>query len=152
MGVAVAAAIESKRTLIICPPHLVNKWKREVLIVWPEVDVTILNAISDVNHFFALDNSSPRLAVISHSKAKLGSGWTHAVDAWVPTIPSNLPESERAEREILVNRYQKKRGVLCPDCGGAIRDRQNLPMQIASLKKQKRKMVCHNKIDPKYRH
>ena len=151
MGVAVAAVARSKRTLIICPPHLVKKWKREALIVWPEVDVTILGTISDVDHFFALDTSQPRLAVISHSKAKLGSGWTHAVDAWSPTIEPDLPESEKIEKEVLAKKYQKARGVLCPDCGGRVYDRQNLPMQSGALKKQKRKMVCHSKVDEKYR-
>ena len=79
------------------------------------VDVTILNAISDVNRFFALDTSQPRLAVISHSRAKLGSGWIHAVDAWSPTIEEDLPKPVKTEKEVLARKYQKARGVLCPD-------------------------------------
>ena len=151
MGAAVAAVLNSPRTLIICPPHLVKKWKREALIVWPEVDVTILNAISDVNRFFALSLGQPRLAVISHSRAKLGSGWTHAVDAWSLAIPNDLPESEKTEKEVLAKKYQKARGVLCPDCGGVIKNKENLPMQLAEIKDLKRKMVCHSKVDEKYR-
>ena len=53
MGTAVAACITAKHTIILCPPHLVDKWVREVEITWPAAHAMAITAISEVDLFFA---------------------------------------------------------------------------------------------------
>ncbi|MDR0453666.1 MAG: DEAD/DEAH box helicase [Deferribacteraceae bacterium] len=49
IGISTLNPKKSNRTLIICPPHLVRKWAREIKVTDPNVaDVKILESISDV--------------------------------------------------------------------------------------------------------
>ena len=48
VGTAVAALLNARRTLVLCPPHLVAKWKREVETVWSTCTAHILTTISEV--------------------------------------------------------------------------------------------------------
>jgi SNF2-related domain len=67
------------RSLVVCPPHLVAKWKREVLATIPNVRVEI---ISGYDATVALRNRGPAIGpefyIVSHTKVKLGSKWKPA--------------------------------------------------------------------------
>src|SRR5690606_9330038 len=52
IGAAVAAGRSARRTIVLCPPHLVDKWQREFKAVWPAVRTLHLLTISDVDRFF----------------------------------------------------------------------------------------------------
>ena len=52
IGTAVAACLDAKHTIVLCPPHLVDKWIREVKITWPVAEAMALKTISDVDEFF----------------------------------------------------------------------------------------------------
>ncbi len=79
MGPAVAACIEAKRIIVMCPPHLTAKWEREIRHVIPNVRVMQLKKISDVDAFFAQDASieRPVYGVMKETSARAGSGWEH---------------------------------------------------------------------------
>ena len=62
-----------------------------------------------------------------------------------------MTEEERKERAIVMGRYQRRRGVRCPDCGGPILDKEGVPISVASLKKGRRKLICNHKVEKKYR-
>lgn len=58
----------NKRTLVVCPPHLAEKWVREIQITVKDAKVKILNNISDVdlskpqgNEFWVLKNTKAKL-------------------------------------------------------------------------------------------
>ena len=121
-GIATAAVLNAKRTLVICPPHLVDKWQREAKIVWPAIETMALTSISDVDRFFTKASASPQLAVVAHSKAKLGSGWRHAY-----TTRKDTSGEVRCH---------------CPDCGKLLTDKNELPISQANIKKKKRQIVC----------
>jgi hypothetical protein len=52
IGAAIAAGRRAQRTIVLCPPHLVDKWQREFKAVWPQVRTTHLQTIADVDQFF----------------------------------------------------------------------------------------------------
>ena len=51
-GPATAICIQAARTLVLCPPHLVQKWQREIRHVVPWAQVLVLKTIADVDTFF----------------------------------------------------------------------------------------------------
>lgn len=71
---AIRAALEWKpagRFLVLCPPHLVEKWQREVELEGAKA--VILRSARDIAQLRQMPK--PLFAVLSREKAKLGSGW-----------------------------------------------------------------------------
>lgn len=103
------------RSLVMCPGHLVGKWKREVEDTVPDAEATIARRLSDV---LDLDPDSkperPEYTIVSKDRAKLGY-------AWKPAAPEN------------------REGYLCPDCYGMIVDRDGVPVSYDYLARNRRK-------------
>lgn len=89
IGSAVTALLQAQGnpTLILCPPHLVNKWVREVRDIVPLAFAMPLYRLSDVEQFVReiermrrdpQARHTPSFAVLSKEMAKLGSGWKPA--------------------------------------------------------------------------
>ena len=68
-----------QRILVICPPHLVPKWKREVEMTVPGVRAAIVESITDLERLRLSVGSGPLFAVMSREKAKLSYRWMPAV-------------------------------------------------------------------------
>lgn len=86
---AVSALLQAKGnpTLVLCPPHLVNKWVREIREIVPLAFAMPLYRLSDVEAFVRQvqhmqrdpqARHTPAFAVLSKEMAKLGSGWQPA--------------------------------------------------------------------------
>ena len=108
------------RTLIMCPGHLVQKWKREVEATIPEARAVIVRQLKDVIPFTT--NGRPKIpeyVIISKDKAKLGYAWKPAA-------------TER----------KAKNGLYCPDCGNIITDKDGNPITLTNLKKTRQFCRC----------
>ena len=68
-----------QRILVICPPHLVPKWKREVEQTVPGVRAAIVESITDLERLRLSTGPGPLFAVMSREKAKLSYRWEAAV-------------------------------------------------------------------------
>ena len=79
IGAAAAYMAGFERILIICPPHLVPKWKREVEMTVPGVRTAIVESITDLERLRLSVGSGPLFAVMSREKAKLSYRWMPAV-------------------------------------------------------------------------
>ncbi|NKQ37557.1 MAG: hypothetical protein HF973_18330 [Chloroflexi bacterium] len=109
IGAAIAAGMDAgrgaRRTIVLCPPHLVDKWQREFKAVWPGVVAMHLQTISDVDAFFAerrdgphvprlhgdrhfAGASCPVVGVLKQTTARSASGWEHAYDYGGPACHS----------------------------------------------------------------
>ena len=64
-----------KRVLVLCPPHLVPKWKREIEQTVPGVRAAIVESITDLERLRLSVGSGPLFAVMSREKAKLSYRW-----------------------------------------------------------------------------
>ncbi|MBK8989277.1 MAG: hypothetical protein IPM39_24970 [Chloroflexi bacterium] len=140
MGAGVPAIMAAKgypmnHIIILCPPHLVDKWQREIKFVWPRASAMALTSRQDIDKFFSLPG--PIFGVIKETTARAGSGWAHAYQARLGAI-MHKPRAQDGTFEILHssvltnghakeilpeklhNRLpdlRKRRHVRCPACG-----------------------------------
>src|SRR5215467_2409803 len=114
ISIAAAAALGLKRVLVVCTPHLVSKWRREVKQTVPTATALGAERIGQLEK--ALRETQPPLFVIlSREKAKLGYYWkgyaAHARDG----------------------------ALVCPECRTPIIDRDGLPLTLDVLHRKKHK-------------
>ena len=109
-----------ERILIICPPHLVPKWKREVEMTVPGVRAAIVESITDLERLRLSVGSGPLFAVMSREKAKLSYRWMPAViQRWAVSRGRLIREEETGE---------PFRVPCCPDCTAQVVDKDGVPL------------------------
>ena len=91
IGAAAAHMAGFERILIICPPHLVPKWKREVEMTVPGVRAAIVESITDLERLRLSVGPGPLFAVMSREKAKLSYRWMPAVIRAVGRLEGKAP-------------------------------------------------------------
>lgn len=133
IGAAVIELLDAYPALVICPPHLVPKWIREIEEVIPGAHAVELRKIgrsaedagdvNDVETFLSGYHTAkvsqpgkiPKwVAVVAHTAAKMGSGWQPAT-MW------------RATRHPITGKPVK--ACACPSCGGIVM-KQELGMLV----------------------
>lgn len=111
--------LDAYPAIVLCPPHLVPKWIREIEGTIPNARAMELSRIgrnsdypgdvNDVRHFLQLCQEGKLgkkpVAVIAHTSAKYGAGWEHAV---VRKMFVDEEDGQRFE------------ALSCPDCGAPI--------------------------------
>ena len=118
-----------ERILIICPPHLVPKWKREVEMTVPGVRAAIVESITDLERLRLSVGSGPLFAVMSREKAKLSYRWMPAViQRWATSRGRLIREEETGE---------PFRIPCCSDCTAQIVDKDGAPLTDADLNRRK---------------
>ena len=148
MGAAVPAVMAAKgfpmaHIIVLCPPHLVDKWQREIGHVWPQAQTMVLTSRSDVDKLFA--HPGPIVGVMKETTARAGSGWLHAYNylgsmvhkprtkggsftflksgPFVNGAAARLPEYLKP----FVGELKEKRHVVCPTCGAMQLDEEGVP-------------------------
>jgi len=129
MGIATALLLKANpRVLVLCPPHLVRKWIKEIKETIPASKVVNLNgkhclsALEDLR--FARPGIRPEFYVIGRERAKTTFQWRPAV---------------------VVN----QRGIFCPGCGSLLLDQDGTPLPIFDRNNQgkyKKKYTCQSMI------
>ena len=118
-----------KRVLVLCPPHLVPKWKREVEMTVPGARAVIVKSITDLERLRISVGSGPLFAVMSREKAKLSYRWMPAViQRWAVSKGRLLRDEETGE---------PFRVPCCPDCTAQIVDKDGVPLTDADLNRRK---------------
>ncbi|MBI5965288.1 MAG: hypothetical protein HY863_17570, partial [Chloroflexi bacterium] len=93
MSIATLELLSAYPAIVLCPPHLVPKWIREIEETIPGATAMELTRIgrnandpgdvNDVHKFLQLYEDGKMgqkaVAVIAHTSAKYGAGWEHAV-------------------------------------------------------------------------
>src|SRR5690606_24176672 len=108
-------------TLVVCPPHLVEKWKRELLSIYPNMMVERIDRHEDVKRFMSraekVGPDVPKIGLIKRDLTKLGCSRDVAVvwrDEFVAMWRHNQPTPEGYEPH---QRIVKQRTPKCPTCG-----------------------------------
>ena len=118
-----------ERVLVLCPPHLVPKWKREVEMTVPGARAAIVESITDLERLRLSVGSGPLFAVMSREKAKLSYRWMPAViQRWATSKGRLLRDEETGE---------PFRVPCCPDCTAQIVDKDGVPLTDADLNRRK---------------
>ena len=129
IGAAAAHMAGFQRILIICPPHLVPKWKREVEMTVPGVRAAIVESITDLERLRLSIGSGPLFAVMSREKGKLSYRWMPAViQRWATSRGRLIREEETGE---------PFRVPCCPDCTAQVVDKDGVPLTDADLNRRK---------------
>lgn len=76
-----------KRTLVICPPHLLKTWEDEARAVWPEARVKTVTDIAD------LRCTDAQIYVLSRETAKLGHGYRGVAGGRCPRCGTPFEET-----------------------------------------------------------
>jgi SNF2 family DNA or RNA helicase len=73
LSIAVSQLINSQKTVVLCPTHLVKKWEREIKMVIPNAQVYDLNGmtISQILALRGLKPSVPTFFILGKEQAKL---------------------------------------------------------------------------------
>ena len=79
IGAAAAHMAGFQRVLVLCPPHLTKKWKREVEQTVPFAQAAIVTSITDLEKLRLSTGSGPLFVVMSRERAKLSYRWKAAV-------------------------------------------------------------------------
>ena len=119
-----------KRVIILCPPHLVKKWKREIEETIPYVHAVIVNSITDLERLRKVSIAmGPLYVVMSREKAKLSYRWRAAYcEAWL-TGKNGIIRDDETDEPILVPR--------CPSCWTIIVDKDGVPLSFKELNRKK---------------
>src|SRR5439155_5095950 len=114
ISIAAAAALEFTKILVVCPPHLVSKWRREVKQTIPMATALAAERIGDFEK--ALNQKRwPLFVILSREKAKLGYYWKgHAA-------------------------LFKDGTFVCPRCRMLLIDRDGVPVSDEALNRKKQK-------------
>ena len=130
IGAAAAYTAGFRRVLVICPPHLTKKWKREVEQTVPGARAAIVTSITDLERLRLSAGSGPLFAVMSRERAKLSYRWKAAVTyRWAKSNGRLIRVEETGE---------PFRVPCCPDCTAQITDKDGVPLTDKDLNRRKR--------------
>ncbi len=130
IATAAAHAAGFRRVLVVCPPHLTRKWKREVEETIPYARTAIVSSITDLERLRMLTGSGPLFAVMSRERAKLSYRWLPAtVERWA-VADGRLMRAEDTGEPFRV--------PTCPDCTAQVVDREGAPLTAVDLSRKRR--------------
>ena len=133
--IAAAAAYLAgyRRILVLCPPHLVPKWRREVEQTVPLARAAAVTSITDLERLRHRINPGPLFVVMSRERAKLSYRWKPAVTRRWAVSKGRLLRDEETGRPFRV--------PCCPDCTAQIVDKDGVPLTDADLSRRRRSCV-----------
>ena len=138
IGIASAHAAGFQRILVLCPPHLVAKWKREVEMTIAGAQAAIVKSITDLEKLRHRMSLAPFFVILSREKAKLGFRWK---PAFLDRINYRNGKAEYDEDN---DRYH--RANCCMECHAVLTDDEGVPLSEKQLKKKK--TVCQACLAP----
>ena len=132
IGAAAAHMAGFQKVLVLCPPHLTKKWKREVEQTVPFAQAAIVTSITDLEKLRLSVGSGPLFVVMSRERAKLSYRWKAAViQRWAVSKGRLVRDEETGD---------PFRVPCCPDCTAQIVDKDGVPLTDVDLNRRKR--VC----------
>ena len=118
-----------RRILVLCPPHLVRKWKREIEETVPGAHAAIVASITDLERLRMIGDA-PLFAVMSRERAKLSYRWQPAVVERWAAARGRLFRDEATGEPFRV--------PCCPDCHAMVLDRDGVPLTERDLSRRRR--------------
>src|SRR5258706_8897587 len=140
MGTAIAdiAHLEGyPRTLVIAPPHLVYKWRRERKQTVPEAAVCILNGPDTLKKLIALRGSlarpaTPEFYILGRVRMRMGFNWQ-------PAFAVRRRAMADDDGKLRVGEY-----AACPSCGALVTDDDDRPLssRTAAIALDEKRSAC----------
>ncbi len=121
-----------RRIIVVCPPHLTPKWKREVEQTIPSATAVIVSSITDLEKSRRILTMGPVFIILSRERAKLSYQWKPAVVERYARLNGQLLRDEET--------YEPFTALHCPDCNHPAVDKEGLPVSWSDV--SRRKHVC----------
>ena len=119
-----------KRILVLVPPHLTRKWKREVEETVPQARAVIVTSITDLERLRLSTGPGPLFAVLSRERAKLSYRWQAAyIERWATSRGGLIRDEETGE---------PFRVPCCPVCASQIVDKDGVPLTAEEMGRKRR--------------
>ena len=109
LACGVAATQGARRILVMCPPHLLESWQKEVAVCLPDARVVVLDDVGDVERLAADTSPGVVFGVVSREMAKLGHAWD-AVSGSCPRCGAEVPVGDHAKRRATCKATSQKPG------------------------------------------
>ncbi len=119
-----------RSVLVLCPPHLTRKWKREVEETVPGAHAAIVTSITDLERLRTLGDEGPLFAVMSRERAKLSYRWQPAVVERWAAARGRLFRADTTGETFRV--------PCCPDCYVMVLDTDGVPLTDRDLSRRRR--------------
>ena len=134
-----------KRVLVLVPPHLTRKWKREVEETVPQARAVIVTFITDLERLRLSTGPGPLFAVLSRERAKLSYRWQAAyIERWATSRGGLIRDEETGEPFKM---------PCCPICAAQIVDKDGVPLTAEEMGRKRRTCAgCRSPLwqaDPK---
>lgn len=122
MAIATAAIAHHRgyqRTLVLSPPHLVYKWRREILQTIPNAKVTVLNGADTLSKLVLMKKNafrqaeSPEFYILGRVRMRMDYHWKPAYSV-VQKADAYLDDQGHKH-------YYRKKTFQCPECGKEIK-------------------------------
>ncbi len=131
MAIALAAVLSTaglNRNLVVCPPHLVYKWRREIKQTVPGATVWILNGPDTLRKLLLLRAmqerpTAPTFFIMGRVRMRMGFNWKPSF-----TLRTVCERTEAGD-------FSAQRVAACPRCGQPIHgdDPEGLPRPLSPV-------------------
>ncbi len=125
IGASAAHMAGFENILVLCPPHLVRKWKREIEITVPNAKAVIVESITDLERLRTVERQGSMFTILSRERAKLSYLWKAAYNTRYATSRGLLSRDEETGRPIRI--------LACPSCSAQINDKEGIPISPTRL-------------------
>ena len=130
IGASAAYAAGFRRVLVLTPPHLTRKWKREVEETVPKARAAIVASITDLEKLRLSTGPGPLFAIMSRERAKLSYRWQAAyIERWGTSRGGLIREEHTGE---------PFRVPCCSVCASQIVDKDGVPLTAEEMGRKRR--------------
>ena len=138
MGIAAAAVLHAEgypRTIVISPPHLVYKWRREILETVENARVWILNGPDTLTKLLLIresiglkEHDGPEFFILGRVRMRMGFHWKPSF-----AVRMQYHRLTQKDEQEPVSFIQKQACCACPACGTIVRleDEDGNPQPVA---------------------
>ncbi len=137
MGIVAARMANWRRILVLVPPHLVRKWKREVEETLVTAHAVIVSNIGELQKLRSLPHHTV-FVIMSREKAKLTYRWCPAYLTAYAIQEENTYRNPDTGEPIKV--------MACPTCYKAVVDKEGVPLLPKDM--ERRRMKCSHCESP----
>jgi hypothetical protein len=147
VGIAIAALLHQEgypRTLILSPPHLVYKWRREILDTVPQAEVVILNGADTLTTLQRLRQTAdclpkhPAFYILGRVRLRMGHHWRVAVHPRLAGAALRTPQKDR-EAEVHPHYALRQRFASCPQCMALVKSALGTPLLMQHMPTHRKK-------------
>ncbi|MDH5181009.1 MAG: DEAD/DEAH box helicase family protein [Gammaproteobacteria bacterium] len=154
MAIAAAAVMHAegyRRSLVIAPPHLVYKWRREILETISGARVWVLNGPDTIRKLLqlrtmldqTLSHSGPEFFILGRVRMRMGLHWQPAFAVRKQYQRRNEEEGNKASPSFMATLEYAS----CPCCGEVVKDSDGEPVTPLHFKYE-RQQYCQACDEP----